>query len=114
VKESTPRKKRWWPPFALDFKGDSSGFHYLSMSGWKEWLVGFADELIANKSFADLLSANDKVEKSLGALPSYSLFPKPVELADRPPQSFFWSKRSGSGIYPGFAGRRQADRARGR
>jgi hypothetical protein len=103
VKESTPREKLWWPPFALEFKGDSSGFHHLSMSGWRRWLCGFADELIANKSFADLLSATpDKVKESLDVLRSYSLFPKPVELAERPVRSFFWSKQSGSGIYPGL------------
>jgi hypothetical protein len=103
VKESTPREKRWWPRFALEFKGDSSEWHYLSMSGWGRWLCSFADELIANKSFADLLSANpDKVKESLDALHSYSLFPKPVELANPLVRSFFWSKRSGRRIYPGL------------
>jgi len=103
VIENTPREKRWWPPFVIEFKGQSAGWHYLSMSGWETWLRGFPDELIANKNFADLLRANpDRVKKSLGALPSYSLFPKPVELADRPLRSFYWSKRSGRGIYPGL------------
>jgi hypothetical protein len=103
VLENTPREKRWWSPFAIEFKGDSSGFHYISMRGWEMWLRGFADELIANKSFDALLRANrDKVKESLDALPGYSLFPKPVDLAERPPRSFFWSKRSGSGIYPGL------------
>lgn len=103
VIENTPREKRWWPPFALEFKGNSAGFHYLSMSGWERWLRRFPDELIANTSFAELLSANPgKVKESLDALPSYSLFPKPVELADRPLRSFFWSKQSGRGIYPGL------------
>jgi hypothetical protein len=103
VIQNTPREKRWWPPFALEFKGRSAGWDYLSMSGWEMWLRSFADELIAKTNFADLLSANpDKVTKSLDALPGYALFPKPVELADRPPRSFFSSKRSGSGIYPGL------------
>jgi len=65
-------------------EGIRPGLSYLSTSGWVTWLRVFADELAANKSFADVLSADpDKVKKSLAALPSYSLLPKAVELPGR-------------------------------
>src|SRR5439155_10755700 len=47
-------------------------------------LGDFADELIANKSFAELLrTSRSKVEKSLDALAGYNLYPKAVELPGR-------------------------------
>ena len=53
-------------------------------SGWQTWLDDFADELIANKSFAELLrTSRSKVEKSLDALAGYNLYPKAVELPGR-------------------------------
>jgi hypothetical protein len=65
-------------------EGIRPGLSYLSNSGWVAWLRGFADELAANKSFADVLQTDEtKVRDSLAALPNYSLFPKAVELPGR-------------------------------
>jgi hypothetical protein len=63
----------------VEFKGSSAGYIHLLDSGWGRWLSNFADELIANKSFAEVLRTDlAKVQQSLNALPSYSLFPKAV------------------------------------
>jgi len=65
-------------------EGIRPGLSYLSTSGWVTWLRGFADELAANESFADVLHTDEtKVRDSLAALPSYSLLPKAVELPGR-------------------------------
>ena len=52
-------------------------------SGWETWLHVVADELVANKSFAELLRTNAsraKIENSLKQLRSYDLYPKALEL----------------------------------
>lgn len=80
------RRKRERPGTGVitKLKGSSAGWVYLSKSGWETWLGGFTDELVANKSFAELHRRNrSKVEKSLDALPSYSRFPNAVELPGR-------------------------------
>jgi hypothetical protein len=62
----------------------STGFVDLSWSRWQYWLKDFTDQLVANKSFAELLRTSPiKVKESLDALPIYSLLPKAVELAGR-------------------------------
>jgi hypothetical protein len=47
----------------------STGFVDLSWSGWQCWLKDFTDQLVANKSFAELLRISPiKVKESLDAL----------------------------------------------
>jgi hypothetical protein len=66
------------------FEGNSGYYIYLLQSGWVRWLQSFADELIANMSFAELLRTNrSKVQKSLDELPNYSLLSNAVELPGR-------------------------------
>jgi hypothetical protein len=65
----------------IEFERNSAGYVHLIESGWAMWLDGFALELIANKSFAEVLRIGlPKVEKSLELLPSYFVYPKAVEL----------------------------------
>jgi hypothetical protein len=59
---------------------------HLLECGWERWLDGFADELIANKSFAEVLRRSPlKVKESLDALPSFTRVPKAVQLPGRYP-----------------------------
>jgi hypothetical protein len=65
----------------IEFKGSSAAYQYLFESGWATWLDNFADQLISNKPFAELLrTSKSEVQKSLEAIPSYCLIPKAVEL----------------------------------
>ena len=63
----------------------TDGYHGdLLGSAWETWLHDFADELVENKSFAEVQrTSRSKVEKSLKALPAYSLCPKAVESPSR-------------------------------
>lgn len=63
VIDRTPREERFWsagcpdhpsPPL-IEYERRSRD---LLKSGWETWLCSFADELIANKSFAELLRTN--------------------------------------------------------
>jgi hypothetical protein len=66
----------------IEFKGSSATFDYLTQSGWARLIDDFADDLISNKSFADVLCTKAaRVQASLNSLPSYSLIPKAVEMA---------------------------------
>jgi hypothetical protein len=66
----------------MEFKGNSSGYVYLLDSGWLRWLDNFLDELIANRSFAELLrNSETEVRKSLDAFANYGFIPKAVEVA---------------------------------
>jgi hypothetical protein len=68
-------------PIVIEFEADSAGNVHLLWSGWETWLHDFADELVANRSFAELRrTSRSKVEKSLDALAGYNLYPKAVEL----------------------------------
>ena len=68
----------------IKYEGNSAGNVHLLRSGGETWLRDFADELVANKSFAELLRTSGlKYEKSLDALPGYNLYPKPVESPGR-------------------------------
>ena len=68
----------------IKFEGNSAGNVHLLRSGGETWLSSFADELVANKSFGEVLRTNrTKVEQSLEALPGYNLYPKPVESPGR-------------------------------
>jgi hypothetical protein len=67
--------------FNLELKGSTERYLEFSDKGWDTWLTKFAEELIANRSFAEVLRRNPtKVQKSLGKLPLYSFLPKAVEL----------------------------------
>jgi hypothetical protein len=68
----------------IEYEGNSAGDVHLITSGWHRWLGDFAEELIANKSFAELLrTSRNKVESSLDALATYNRYPKAVELPGR-------------------------------
>jgi hypothetical protein len=68
----------------LEFKGSSAGHNHLFRSGWGTWLDNFAEDLIANKSFEKVFSANSsRVLKSLDAVDAYCLYPNAVELPGR-------------------------------
>jgi hypothetical protein len=78
------KQQRFGTVPVIEFEGDSAGFVYLYRSGWHRWLKDFTSQLVANKSFAELLrTSRIKVEKSLEALPGYSILPKAVELPGR-------------------------------
>ena len=78
------RERGQFSGILIKFETSSVGFTWLTNSGWGTWLHDFADELVANKSFAHLLRANpNKLRKSLDDLPSYSLFPRAVEKPGR-------------------------------
>ena len=82
--DNRKREERSGPLMWREYEGSSAGDIHLSRSGWHTWLHDFADELIANKSFAELLrTSRSKVEKSLEALPGYNRYPKGVELPGR-------------------------------
>jgi len=84
--QHAPRDECFWPsPPVIAFDGArSAGPDTLSRSGWATWLDEFADELIANKSFAEIWQKNStKLRKSLIALDDYSGYPKAVELPGR-------------------------------
>jgi hypothetical protein len=68
----------------VELERSSAGYIDLSRSGLEEWLDNFAGDLIANRSFAEVFRKNSrKVQKSLEALASYSLYPKAVQLPGR-------------------------------
>lgn len=68
----------------IKFERDATGHIHLARSGWETWLDNFAEELIANKSFAELLrTSRNKVESSQDALAAYNRYPKAVELPGR-------------------------------
>jgi autotransporter-associated beta strand protein len=78
------REERSGTLTCIKYEGNSAGDVHLIRSGWQTWLGDFADELITNKSFAELLrTSGSKVEKSLDALAGYNLYPKAVELPGR-------------------------------
>ena len=56
-------RERFCGPRLIEFERDATGHIHLARSGWETWLDNFADELIANKSFAELLrTSRSKVE----------------------------------------------------
>jgi hypothetical protein len=78
------RDRGQFPGIMIKFEGNSAGNVHLLKSGGETWLGSFADELVANKSFGEVLRTNPtKVEQSLEALPGYNLYPKPVESPGR-------------------------------
>jgi len=84
VLSRAPQRERFWSPSLMEFERSSAGYLHLAQSGWKGWLEGFADELISNKSFAQVLrSSRARVEKSLSLVKSYTIYPKAVESSGR-------------------------------
>jgi hypothetical protein len=84
--QHAPRDECFWtsPPLIAFDGARSAGPDALSQSGWETWLDEFADELIANKSFAEVWQKSSaKLRKSLIALDDYSWYPKAVELPGR-------------------------------
>jgi hypothetical protein len=78
------RERGQFPPILTKFETNSAGNVVLLKSGGETWLRSFADELVANRSFAEVLRTNrSKVEQSLEALPGYNLYPNPVESPGR-------------------------------
>jgi hypothetical protein len=68
-------------PIIAKYERNSAGHIALVRSGWEHFLYDFADELVANLSFAEVLRADGaKVHKSLKILRGYSPYPKAVEL----------------------------------
>ncbi len=68
----------------IKFEGSSAWHMHLLESGWESWLRHFADPLVGNKSFDEVLQTSpSKVKESLAALASYSLYPKAVERPGR-------------------------------
>jgi len=93
VLNNRKREERSGPLTCIEYEGNSAGDVHLIRSGWHRWLGDFADELIANKSFAELLRTNrSKVEKSLDALPSYYRYPKSSRVA-QPIYQRSWNAR---------------------
>jgi hypothetical protein len=71
------RKRGQFGGILTEFERSSTGYVHLSRSGWETWLHDFADELVANKSFAEVLRADEtNVHKSLKKLRDYNLFRK--------------------------------------
>ena len=84
VLNNRKREERSGQLTCIEYEGDSAGNVHLIRSGWDMWLNGFADELIANTSFAELLrTSRSKIDKSLDARAGYNLYPKAVESAGR-------------------------------
>jgi hypothetical protein len=84
VLNNRKREERSGPLMWREYEGNSAGDVHLSRSGWHRSLGDFAEELIANKSFAELLrTSRNKVESSLDALATYNRYPKAVELPGR-------------------------------
>jgi hypothetical protein len=78
------RERGQFPGIMTKFERSSAGSVYLLNSGGETWLRSFADELVANKSFAEVLRTNrSNVEQSLEALSGYNLYPNPVESPGR-------------------------------
>jgi hypothetical protein len=68
----------------LKFEGSTAAYEDFSLRGWDTWLTKFDIDLIANKSFAEVLrSKRAKVQKMLGEFSSYSILPGAVELPGR-------------------------------
>jgi hypothetical protein len=86
----------------MKVKGNILDFENLWASGLEKWLDNFTNDLISNKSFAELLrTRRAEVEESLSNLPSYSTLPKAIEVARGPVTypglqiielQFFWSR----------------------
>jgi hypothetical protein len=84
VLQHTPKPEKFWSGILTEYERSSAGDEYLLRSGWERWLGDFAHELIANKSFAEVLRASRrKVETSLDKLATYNRYPKPVEAPGR-------------------------------
>jgi hypothetical protein len=84
VLRHAPKQEHFWSPPLVEFEGNSAGHVHLLDSGWERWLNDFADELIANESFAEVSRKNPtKVKESLVKLAGYSLYPKAIELPGR-------------------------------
>ena len=78
------REQRSATGILIRFKGKRTRNLALSQSGLETWLRVFTDDLIANRSFAELLGTNvAKVQESINALPTYCRFPKAVERPGR-------------------------------
>jgi len=78
------RKRGQFSGILIKFERSTKGHVYLSRSGWETWLHDFADELVANKSFAEVFrTRRSKVEEKLDQLASYNLYPKAVESPGR-------------------------------
>ena len=78
------RERGQFPGIPIKFERGSAGNVHLLSSGGETWLHDFADEPVANKSFAEVFRTNrSKVEKSLNKLASYNLYPKAVESPGR-------------------------------
>jgi hypothetical protein len=78
------RERGQFPAIGTKFQRSSEGNIHLLRSGWETWLYDFADELVANKSFAEVLRTNRiNVMRSLAALAGYDRYPKAVELPGR-------------------------------
>jgi hypothetical protein len=84
VLNNKKREERSGGLMFIKYEENSDGNVHLIRSGWDRWLGDFAEELIANKSFAELLrTSGSKVWKSLDALAGYNLYPKAIELPGR-------------------------------
>ena len=84
VLNNRKREERSGGLMFIKYEENSDGNVHLIRSGWDRWLGDFAEELIANKSFAELLrTSGSKVWKSLDALAGYDLYPKAIELPGR-------------------------------
>jgi len=84
VLNNRKREERSGPLTCIEYEGNSAGDVHLIRSGWHRRLGDFAEELIVNKSFAELLrTSRSKVESSLDALATYNRYPKAVELPRR-------------------------------
>jgi hypothetical protein len=100
VLRHTPTRDRFWLPrlIGLEFERDRSaernprnaGHNHLFMSGWGRWLDKFALDLIANKSFEKVFSANSsRVLKSLGKVDTDCFYPGAVELPGSSTQELY-------------------------
>ena len=96
VLNHTPKRERFWSGILVQSEGRAVGQISLEerkrivSEMWREriglekWLDTFADELIANKSFAKVYcTSRPKVEDSLKELPGDNLYPKAVESPGR-------------------------------
>jgi hypothetical protein len=94
VLRHAPKPARFCGPRWIEFERDAAGHIHLARSGWETWLDNFADELIANKSFAELLrTSRSKVEKSLGCTCRLQSLSKSHRVT-RPVYQRSWNARS--------------------
>jgi hypothetical protein len=68
VLNNRKREERSGPLTWIEYERNSAGDVHLIRSGWHRWLGDFAEELIANKSFAELLrtSRSNEAGKEVG------------------------------------------------